>query len=433
MNFERIIKTEIQPLNSTNSGFSFADGNPNIVFQLSKTMGLLDLRSLKFNYTYQITSSASPLPNNNNLKTGGAVEYNMDLYTGLGGMIRQINIATADGTQIESIRNYAQMLKLMAVVHSEGDYNSSVQNKFGVSPYDKVMQSTLNQKQDVSLELVSGVLSMDRFYPLNAQDLQITIELSTDTNVLFGANAVADTPVYRLSNVGMTYDVYRPDVEGQIILEKAVEGDFSYNSLTSIYNIVNSSDATTDISLNDKRVRSVISTLIPTSYINTYSENGMKMTRPENTASETRVQAVEFKKNGVNFPYDEAIDVRQESVALRPQTGILKEFISSVIPLTEHRSTLMRLRNATSKLDANETLDIVGNIDNILKNVASQSIYGVGVNFDSATDVGSDFTNSTFSKRFQSGLDGSKPMSVYSNVVSRNEVLYDAGSISVSS
>ena len=433
MNFERIIKTEIQPLNSTSSGFSFADGNPNIVFQLSKTMGLLDLRSLKFNYTYEITSSASSLPNNNNLKTGGAVEYNMDLYTGLGGMIRQINIATADGTQIESIRNYAQMLKLMAVVHSEGDYNTSVQNKFGVSPYDKVMQSTLNQKQDVSLELVSGVLSMDRFYPLNAQDLQITIELSTDTNVLFGANAVADTPVYRLSNVGMTYDVYRPDVEGQIILEKAVEGEFSYNSLTSIYNIVNSSDATTDISLNDKRVRSVISTLIPTSYINTYSENGMKMTRPENTASETRVEAVEFKKNGVNFPYDESIDVRLESVALRPQTGILKEFISSVIPLTEHRSTLMRLRNATSKLDANETLDIVGNIDNILKNVASQSIYGVGVNFDSATDVGSDFTNSTFSKRFQSGLDGSKPMSVYSNVVSRNEVLYDAGSISVSS
>ena len=75
----------------------------------------------------------------------------------------------------------------------------------------------------------------------------------------------------------------------------------------------------------------------------------------------------------------------------------------------------------------------MGNIDNILKNVASQSIYGVGVNFDSATDVGSDFTNSTFSKRFQSGLDGTKAMSVYSNVVSRNEVLYDAGSISVSS
>ena len=433
MNFERIIKTQINPTNSTNSGFSFADGNPNIVFQLSKTIGLLDLLSLKFNYTFSIGSTAKALPNNNALKGGEEVIYKMDLYSGLGGIIRQINIATSDGTQIESIRNYAQMLKLMSVVHSEGEYNTSVQNKFGVSPYQKVMQSTLNQEQDVSLELLSGVLSMERFYPLNAQDLQITIELQTDTNVLFGSTAETDSPSYSLKDVNMTYDVYRPDAEGQLVLEKAVGGEFSYNSLTSVYNIVNSSDATTDISLNDKRVRSVISTLIPTSYINTYAQNGLKMTRPENATSETRVDAVEFKRNGVSYPYDERIDVEQASLALRPQTGVLKEFINSVVPIMDHKNTLMRLRNATSKLDANESLDIVGNIDNILKNVDSQAIYGIGVNFDDATDVGADFTNSTFSKRLQSGLNGEKPMSVYSNIVSRNQVVYDQGRISVSS
>ena len=433
MNFERVIKTEITPQNSTNTGFSFADGNPNIVFVLSKTMGLLDLRSLKFNYTYTVGSATLALPNNNGLKGGGAKEYNMDLYSGLGGIIRQINISLSDGTQIESIRNYSQMLKLLSVVHSEGEYNTSVQNKFGVSPYDKVMQSSINQQQDVSLELLSGVLSMDRFYPLNAQDLQITIELSTDTNVLFGAGAVADSPSYKLQDLNMTYDVFVPDAEGQLVLEKAVEGDFSYNSLKSIYNIINSSDATTDISLNDKRVRSVISTMIPTAYINTYAQNGLKMTRPENTADETTVDSVEFKRNGVNFPYDERIDVQVSSEDKRPQTGILKEFINSVVPLSDHHGTLMRLNNATSKLAANETLDVVGNIDNRLKNVSSQAIYGVGVNMDDATDIGSNFTNSTFSKRFVSGLDGTKPMSVYSNVVSRNQVVYDGGMVSVSS
>lgn len=431
MEFERVVKTEISPQNNTDAGFSFANGNPNMVFVAASQMGMMDLQSLRLNATLSVTDSNGDTPNNNNLKGGGARAYEIDAYSGLGGIIKQINISRSDGTQIESIRNYNQMLKMLAVVHSEGDYNTVAQNKFGVSPYVKVANSSINQKQDISLELMSGVLAMSKLYPLHTMDLQISIELSTDTNVFFGANASANTPTYTLTDVTMSYDVFVPNEAGREIIEQDNEGQFSYNTLTSLYSITESSDSTTDYNLNAGRVRSVFTSLVPTSYLNTYTQNGLKMTRLENNASETTLDAVSFKRNGVNYPYDEELRVEPASLSKRPETAVVKEFINSVIDYGSQKYTLMRLNNVTQELTANEELDVEGNSANIVKGVSSQAVYGIGVNMDDVTDVGIDMKNSSFSQRIQSGLDGSKAMSMFSNVLARNDVIYDNNEISV--
>ena len=429
MEFERVIKTEISPMNNNDSGFSFANGNPNIVFICSKQMGMMDLRSLRLNATLEVKDNNGLLPNNNANKGGTALNYQIDAYSGFGAIIKQINISRSDGSQIESIRNYNQMLKFLSVAHSEGDYNTVAQNKYGVSPYVKVANNSINQKQDVSLELLSGVLAMNKVYPLHTMDLQISIELSTDTNVFLADATKAVT--YNLTNVTMTYDVFVPNDVGREMIENDNKGEFSYNTLTSLYSITESSDSTTDYNLNAGRVRSVMTSIVPTSYLNTYTQNGLKMTRLENSTDETTLDAVSFKRNGVNYPYDEELRVEVPSVSRRPETSVLKEFINSVVDHKNQEYTLMRINNVTREATANEELNVEGVSENINKGVSSQAIYGIGVNMDDVTDVGIDMRNASFSQRIQSGLNGTKAMSLFTNVLARNDVVYDNMEVSV--
>jgi len=325
------------------------------------------------------------------------------------------------------------MLKVLAVAHSEGDYNTFLQQKYNVSPYNKVMATSLNQDQDISLELLTGLLSMTKSYPLNAMDLQLTIELANDTNVFFGTNAVSDSSKYTLKDVSLSYNVMMPNAEGMLMLQKDVSGDFSYNSLSSIYSIINSSDSTNDFQLSASRVRSVFSFLLPTSRINNYGNNSLGMTMPKNTGNvDATVEAISFKKNGVNYPYDEELNVETESLNGRPQTALLKEFINSVVLYENLEHSLIRTSNAANEPLLNELLDINGLTPATLKhNVSNDTIYGLGVNMDDVTSVGVDFKQSMYSQRLQSTLDGQIPMSVYTNVVNRNVITYDMNSVVV--
>lgn len=432
MEFEKVLKTEITPMNNSDTGFSFADGNPNIVFNCTQQMGMMDLKSLRLNAEFEVRDKNGDLPNNNGLKGGTALEYEIDCYSGFGAIIKQINISRTDGSQIESIRNYNQMLKYLSVVSSEGDYNSTTQNKFGVSPYKRVANSSINQKQDISLELMSGVLAMNKLYPLHTMDLQITIELSTDSNVFSGSNSPTNLPTYKLNNVSLSYDVFVPNDIGRQMLENDNSGTFAYNTLTSLYSITQSSDATNDYNLNAGRVRSVFTSLVPTSNLNTYNQNGLKMSRLENSNGEAPLKSVQFKRNGVNYPYDEELRVETASVNKRPEVSVVKEFINSIVDFKSQKDTLMRLNNVCGNTDANEELDVEGeSVANVVKGVSSQEIYGVGVNMDDCTDVGVDMKNSSFSQRLQSSLDGSNSMSMFSNVLARNDVIYNDNQVSV--
>jgi len=436
MEIVEIQKTEITPINNVSSGFSFNGGNPTIVLNLSKTNGLLDLTSLRLNATLEIRGTSANTtvpPNNNGIKGGSTINIEVDQYTGLGALIKQITLSKSDGQEIETIRNYNQMLKVLSVAHSEGDYNTFLQQKYNVSPYNKVMATSLNQDQDISLELLTGLLSMTRAYPLNAMDLQLTIELANDTNVFFGTNAVSDSSKYTLKDVSLSYNVMMPNAEGMLMLQKDVSGDFSYNSLSSIYSIINSSDSTNDFQLSASRVRSVFSFLLPTSRINNYGNNSLGMTMPKNTGNvDATVEAISFKKNGVNYPYDEELNVESESLNTRPQTSLLKEFINSVVLYENLEHSLIRTSNAANEPLLNELLDINGLTPATLKhNVSNDTIYGLGVNMDDVTSVGVDFKQSIYSQRLQSTLDGQIPMSVYTNVVNRNVITYDMNSVVV--
>ena len=50
---------------------------------------------------------------------------------------------------------------------------------------------------------------------------------------------------------------------------------------------------------------------------------------------------------------------------------------------------------------------------------------------DDVTDVGIDMRNASFSQRIQSGLNGTKAMSLFTNVLARNDVVYDNMEVSV--
>ena len=86
-----------------------------------------------------------------------------------------------------------------------------------------------------------------------------------------------------MSNVSLTGDLLVPDEKGVQQLSVAGSGGFQYNSWSSLYSVINSSDSTQTYNLANSQVLSVVHTFLPVNASNNYASDGFANPMLKNT------------------------------------------------------------------------------------------------------------------------------------------------------
>ena len=414
---QQVSKVEITPINNTNDGvYSHDSGSPQIVFQIAKQAGFLVPNSVRVNF---------------DVKSVGAFSESI----GVASAFNQVTLMTHEGQTIENIKNYNQFLStILPIPHSSNDYCTTLQSKFlvGSSPEMTSLMST--QKTGVSMPLMTGFMNSGTPVPLNMLGLELNLELAP-SSLCLKVTGSDITPTCELSNVTLSYDVLIPDEKGMEDMAKLSKGAIAYNSVQTLYSVNNSSDSTIDLNLQGSNVKSVFSKYVPTNFLNNKLQDSLKMyPLKDSNGDSVNVSEVSFMRNGVKFPLEESLDVRdleaQTGDKPCPQVPIVKNFVNSVIPLKNLNHSTISLNNLQSEIYVDTDVD--GNNPIANTQDGKTDIFGIGVNCDDFSSVGVNMKGATFSQRVVSGLDGTSPNSCFTFVLNKNVLQFSPQGVAVS-
>ena len=419
----------IQPNNVPSSGkVSHARGNPVLTITLGRQDAMLDLSSLRLSGDLNIWANAA---GDTHPAVGTAEEARASHKLGIYGVIDQLVFRHAETKQVvEHIRHYGRFMSsyLPTMAGSQDtaghlsetaliypNYNSfrdSVVRSTGASPFCVPLPSGL------TLGSSSGML------PLDKMPLEIEIHLAPDSQFFYSSNgnpANISNCFYELSNIEVACEV----TYGQ---SSATSGIFSFNSITSYFSTIESTNSIINYNLGLSKVLAAFVNFVPSTFVNNLGQDGFLTYMPSKSATAgggalADVETISFLRNGERFPSAFEVDSVRTATNLTsvvdPQ--IIKGFLSSIIPEKHHT------RTTASPLTANRNFTVrENNINGYRYMPDTGAVYGVGVLYDMLDSEGVDFTNSQFSIQMTTGLDDGNPISAYLFIKSKVVVAWSS-------
>ena len=270
---------DINPANVLSNGeISYVKGNPIIQFIIGASDRFLIGSTVRLCGDLQIFSDTAQ-----DTAVVAADQVQMSNKLGVYSLIDQLVIKSQKTHQtIEHIRHYNRFLA------SYIPYTTSKQDSIGhlqetalmVPSYECQRQAVVNQaltnKNSFCVNLPCGLFNGQNPIPLSGSAIGgciVEIHLSPDANVLFsskGSNATAiNQSNYQLTNVKLIAEAIEPPPGTDF------GSAFEYNSISSFYSTVNSTNAVLNFNLGLSRVLGVFMNFLPAQYINNFGEDGM--------------------------------------------------------------------------------------------------------------------------------------------------------------
>ena len=443
VNIVDFTKVEILPSNQPALGvFSFRKGNPIVTFQIPSQARYLKTNTLRINGRLKITGGAgATLPNNNNSKGGGANAVTLSSRVGVHSCFQNVNLVSAGSNQsLESIRQYGRLVaSLLSSPHSSQDMateKSCVAVMNGIESSSSLM---VNNEVNFSVPLYAGMLQGTSLIPLSlVQGIGINIELASDQQVLKGANAGAgDGAFYELSDLSLTCDLAVPDAEGVQQLSQAGTGSLEFNTFSSLYSVINSSDATQTYNLANSRVLSIVHNFLPVSHSNSYDHDVFTTDMLKNIGgggdytADVELRRVSFSRNGVPFGVDYEYKCADQSSSKIPETQVMMKYLQAYQPLGRMLNSRRLLDYGGQPLRVDRPADKTANRDHGIRADAARN-FGIGLSTDDVSDVGVDFKNQAYATRIVSSLNGQSPNAVFTHLLCKNVLTYSPQGITVS-
>ena len=209
-----------------------------------------------------------------------------------------------------------------------------------------------------------------------------------------------------------------------------------YNSISSYYSSVNSTNSVLNFNLGLSRVLGVFANFISAASINNLSFNGMatgaivKSTTGVGQAGIANIDQVVFTKGGVRFPLEYNVDTVQkdQSTNAVPDGQVLRNFLSGLRPFSKLGKSGISLNNTfLSKHEQTEAVKAS------YITAEGGAVYGVGVSYDGISGDGVDFSRQNFGLQMTSGLDTDRPTAVYVFVHSKQTLVFNASGVQVMS
>tara|TARA_R110002096_G_scaffold151388_3_gene313973 strand:- start:2339 stop:3181 length:843 start_codon:yes stop_codon:yes gene_type:complete len=261
--------------------------------------------------------------------------------------------------------------------------------------------------------------------------VQYELNLMPDSNVLYAisGNASGLTEAhYELSNLKLCCEV--SDIpEGSISGDES-QGVYEFNSITSIYTSINSTNAQLQYSLALRNVLSAFMTFMPVSNINTLTADGHATTFPSGKGSSDSDLAffrrIQFLKGGSKFPadFDFVNNIISNGSATLPDPQIVKGFVDAVTP--DYSGD----RTSISPVNANRSYDMITNTNqSSYSNIANGGgLTGLGVSYGLGGQ-GEDFSTEQWGVSIESELNRDNPIGVYIFIKSKAQLVYNSNGV----
>lgn len=423
----------IQPNNVPSSGkVSHARGNPVLTVSLGRQDAALDLSSLRLSGDLNIWANAA---GNVHPAVGTAEEARASHKLGIYGVIDQLVFRHAETKQVvEHIRHYGRfMSSYLPVMAGSQDTAGHLSETSLIYPNyqsfrDSVIRSTGASPFCVALPSGLTLGSSSGMLPLDKMPLEIEIHLAPDSQFFYSSNgnpATISNCFYELSNIELACEV----TYGQT---SANAGAFSFNSITSYFSTIETTNSIINYNLGLSKVLGAFVNFVPSTFVNNLAQDGFLTYMPTKGAASGSVVAnletISFLRNGERFPSSfEVQSVRtasNETSVVDPQ--VIKSFLSSIVPEKMHTRT-----NA-SPLTTNRNFTGAQNAVTGYRNMPdSGAVYGVGVLYDMLDSEGVDFTDAQFSIQMTNTLDDGNPVSAYLFIKSKVTVAWNATGVQI--
>ena len=448
MEFSSTSRHQLFPLNSQ-TAFSFKNGNPLINFSIARG-GMLDPSSIRFNYSLKIQQATSQtqspaqllLPNNNDAKgTGTAINIKMNERVGSMAVVDVLTLSVLDGqsqnTTLESIRSSPRYLaSVVPVSHSIEDMNSYMSVLTLNASRTEITSNMVNNVVGCSQQfLQSGLLNSQNLIPTHLFGMSVSLQLIPDAMLLSGADG--NNTFYEITDCSLTFNMLNPTDDMAKMLAGQQNQQFTYNSVNTVYNTINSGNSFTNINWGLNNVKSVFSNFLPATSVNNYAVDSLATPELEVSASTPAiVDRVSFSRGGLLFPITEELDVKVSSTEDRCLVPVLKNGISAIIPFTRLGHSLV---SPSTQIDINAQTNASSNssilplVNTTIGGVQPTSITNIGCSMDSFSEYGVSFASDTYGFSFKSNHTSAYPVGVFSFAVARNRLMVNAGRIMVSS
>ena len=279
-----------------------------------------------------------------------ATGLRMNEQLGVYSCFNEVHISSQKTAQnIETIRHYPRMMSSYLGVTSSLQDGISHLNETALIDMNYALQergvienpSGKTTSNSFCVPLVCGLLNGTDPIPLSSQwgvgGLDISIHLAPDSNVFFssGSNTTAITGAYyELSDVKLVCEVIRPAPDMLSRLMSQTENVFEYNSITSMFNTINSRNGVLNFPLGVSRCLGVFLNIVPASHINNLAFDGTATLPPTNSAgTRATISQLVFTRGGERFPLEYNVDTLQKDTPrnLTMDSQVVRNYMNAVM------------------------------------------------------------------------------------------------------
>ena len=433
---------EIRPDNIPADGkISFKNGFPVLSFTISAQDGLLDPRSVRIvgNFNAYKDNLATPTPI---VDTDGIT---MNNRLGIYNLFESLTLrAVKSKMQIENIRHYAKYMNTyIGMTSSLQDQISHFGETCLIMPNAETFRKSVvespntdaPQTNSFSMHVPSGFMmsgNMVNLRPDAFGGLQLEFSLMPDANVFYGtdgSSAGITECHYELSNLKLCCEV--SDIPAGEMTSGEDSGVFEFNTITSLYTSINSTNAQLQYSLALRNVVSAFLTFMPVANINTLTADGQSTTYPSGKGSTTTDLAffkrIQLLKGGTKFPadFDFVNGIVKDANGTLPDAQIVKNFMEAVVP--DYSSD----RYSISPVNANRSYNMVTNsADKKSYSIIPEggALTGLGVKYGLG-GAGEDFSQEQWGISIESELDMDNPIGVYIFFKAKAQLVYNKNGV----
>jgi hypothetical protein len=439
------VNLEISPSNVLSNGVvSFRDGNPVLQFIIGEAEQMLLGSSVRLCGKFVVrASSAGAGVAGSYVQAGDNI--NTPARLGVYACIDQLVLKSQQTHQtIEHIRHYNRFASSFLPITNSNQDNMGhlAESSLTMPNWALHKQSVLDggaqrDGSDFCISLPCGLFNGMRDIPLSGQNglkgLLVEIHLAPDSNVLFtdaGAPAAAiPDAFYELSDLKLIAEARPPTPE-----ESSQENNvFEYNSISSYFTSINSTNAVVNFNLGLKRVLGVFGNFIPSAFINNRTQNGMMTQHLNNSDNSTAdLEQVVFTRAGERFPLEYNIDSlgsQNPSVTYgQVDSQISRNFIDAVKSFSRNDRIMASQTNTF-----NEAWSTAGAAVNSrdVRSLDGGMVYGVGINYDNVSGEGVDFSNVPWGLQMLTGLTTDRPHALYLFVHAKQTLTWNPSGLEV--
>lgn len=405
---------QLNPVNAISSGdYAPSAGLPLIKFDISSTdkPTLLDLSRLRVNG--RITYFTGTMGTNETQVAANDRSFRDGFSGDFSNCIEHCTVASKRlNSVLERVVNYSRIIpSVVSANHGANDINCELSHEGGHVTNDYLGRHYVRPQEAAkgkyfSAPLYCGVFNSGKDLDISVNGsggLTIELLLKPAVSVCCGTDAAANLVKYKLSDLVLTVPAY--ELSGDSASSyMGNQNSFEFNSITSIFQTLNSSASVTALTPGLSRVSSVFMNAINTSDIGDQRFNSNRL------SNMGELRELRFSKNGLLYPNEFRLfsDVQQNNVlslasgnTLQGRCMVDAEYLESVA--VNPIGSLGR-----SMISYNSFHDAIINRSQTQNQSASTTgtCEGVGCLFD-AYGSGSDFTQTVFSVEFDnSTLDG---------------------------